>query len=168
MASQPSEDRRNQLCRHSMLRLRSKQPKKRVDALERKFDELERLTRQIDPKVIAGTSADLTKRVTTLETLVKALGQASAATKGAGAVISAEAMAKAGLMTSDEINKLMKDAYDKQNAAYAKGIQTMNQKYVAQQQELAKTAQEAGKTAVLEGRLKALEAQMAAASAQRK
>lgn len=140
-----------------------KAAEKRVDALERKFDELEKLTRQIDPKVIAGTSADLTKRVTTLETLVKALGQASAATKGAGAVMSAEAMRKAGLMTGDEINKLLKDAYDKQNAAYTKGIQTMNQKYISQQQELAKTAEEAGKAAVLEGRLKMLETQVAAA-----
>lgn len=141
-----------------------KAAEKRVDGLERKFEEFDKLTRQIDIKALG----DVAKRVATLETLVKALGQASASTKGAGAVISAEAMAKAGLMTSDEINKLMKDAYDKQNAAFAKGIQTMNQKYVAQQQELAKAADEAGKAAVLEGRLKALEAQVTAALAQRK
>lgn len=59
----------------------------------------------------------MAKRVATLETLVKSLAQASAANKGAGAVMSAEAMSKAGLMTGDEINKLLKEAYDKQNAA---------------------------------------------------
>lgn len=141
-----------------------KAAEKRVDGLERKFEEFDKLTRQIDIKAIG----DVAKRVATLETLVKSLAQASAANKGTGGVISAEAMSKAGLMTSDEINKLMKDAYDKQNAAYTKGIQAMNQKYVSQQQELNKTAEEAGKAAVLEGRLKVLESQVAAALAQRK
>jgi len=105
--------------------------------------------------------ADLTKRVTTLETLVKALGQASTASKGAGAVMSAEAMRKAGLMTEDEINKLLKEAYDKQTAVMMKEAQLMNQKLVAQGQEVTKTV-------VLETRLKTLEAQVAAALAQRK
>jgi hypothetical protein len=148
-----------------------KAAEKRVDALERKFDEFEKLTRQIDIKTLGGMAtsiADLTKRVTTLETLVKALGQASTASKGAGAMMSAEAMKKAGLMTGDEIGKLMKDAYDKQNAVIVKEAQTMNQKIVAQQQELAKAAQEAGKAAFLEARLKTLEAQVAAALAQKK
>jgi hypothetical protein len=141
-----------------------KAAEKRVDGLERKFEEFDKLTRQIDIKAIG----DVAKRVATLETLVKSLAQASAANKGAGAVMSAEAMSKAGLMTGDEINKLLKEAYEKQNAAYTKGIQAMNQKYVSQQQELAKTSEEAGKAAVLEGRLKVLESQVAAALAQRK
>ena len=62
-----------------------KAAEKRVDGLERKFDEFEKLTRQIDIKAIGGMAtavADLTKRVTTLEALVKALGQASAASMG--------------------------------------------------------------------------------------
>jgi hypothetical protein len=141
-----------------------KAAEKRIDGLERKFDEFEKLTRQIDIKALAGMAtsiADLTKRVTTLETLVKALGQASTASKGAGAVMSAEAMRKAGLMTEDEINKLLKEAYDKQTAVMMKEAQVMNQKLVAQQQELTKTG-------VLEARLKTLEAQVAAALAQRK
>ncbi|SRR6266481_3180775 len=141
-----------------------KSAEKRVDGLERKFDEFEKLTRQIDIKALAGMAtsiADLTKRVTTLETLVKALGQASTASKGAGAVMSAEAMRKAGLMTEDEINKLLKEAYDKQTAVMMKEAQVMNQKLVAQGQELTKTV-------VLETRLKTLEAQVAAALAQRK
>ena len=140
-----------------------KAAEKRVDALERKFDEFEKLTRQIDIKAIGGMAtavADLTKRVTTLEMLVKALGQASAAGKGAGAVMNAEAMKKAGLMTEDEINKLLKSAYEKQNAVIVKEAQTMNQKLVAQQQEIVKAN-------VLESRLKTLEAQVAAALAQK-
>jgi hypothetical protein len=145
-----------------------KAAEKRVDGLERKFEEFEKLTRQIDIKTLGTSIADLTKRVTTLETLVKALGQASAANKANAAVMSAEAMEKAGLMTSDEINKLLKDAYDKQSAAWAKETQATNQKIVAQQQELSKAAQDATKALVLEVRLKTLEAQVAAALAQKK
>jgi len=140
-----------------------KAAEKRVDGLERKFDEFEKLTRQIDIKAIGGMAtavADLTKRVTTLETLVKALGQASTASKGAGAVMNAEAMKKAGLMTEDEINKLLKAAYDKQNAVIVKETQTMSQKLVAQQQEIVKAN-------VLESRLKMLETQVATALAQK-
>jgi hypothetical protein len=136
-----------------------KAAEKRVDGLERKFEEFEKLTRQIDIKALGGMGTsitDLTKRVTTLETFVKALGQASAASKGAGAVMSAEAMKKAGLMTQDEINKLLKEAYDKQTAVMVKEAQVTNQKLFAQQQELTKTV-------VLETRLKTLEAQVAAA-----
>lgn len=141
-----------------------KAAEKRVDGLERKFDEFEKLTRQIDIKSIG----DVAKRVATLETLVKALGQASTANKANAAVISAEAMKKAGLMTADEVEKLLKEAYDKQSAAWAKEAQTTNQKIVAQQQELIKASQEATKTVVLETRLKTLEAQIATALAQRK
>lgn len=141
----------------------AKATEKRIDALERKFDEFEKVTRQIDLKAVAGSAAavvDLTKRVITLETLVKALGQASAASKGAGAVISAEAMAKAGLMNEEEIKKLINDAYAKQNAAITKETLALTQKLSAQ-------AQEAGKAAMLEGRLKVLEGQVAAAMARK-
>jgi hypothetical protein len=144
----------------------AKATEKRIDGLERKVDEFEKLTRQIDVRAIAGVAtavADLTKRVTTLETLVKALGQASTASKGAGAVISAEAMARAGIMTDKEINKLLDDAYAKQNAVIVKEAKAMNQKLIVQGQELAKAAQDAGKAAVLDARVKALEAQMATA-----
>jgi hypothetical protein len=144
-----------------------KAAEKRVDGLERKFDEFDKLSRQIDFKTIGGLAADLTKRITTLETLVKALGQASAASKGAGAVMSAEAMSKAGLMKDDEVKKLLKDAYDKQNAAIVKETMAMNQKIIAQQQELGKMAQEAGKAAIVEARLKVLEGQVIAALAKK-
>src|SRR3954468_2532302 len=152
MASKLSEMTGNRIMPPFNAEVALKSAEKRVDALERKFDEIDKLTRQVDLKEIAGVASavgDLAKRVVTLETLVKALGQANTASKGAGGVMSAEAFKKAGLMTSDEINKLLNDAYAKQNAAMVKETLALSQKVTVQ-------AQETAKTAILEARLKVL------------
>ena len=127
-------------------------PEVAIKAVEKRMSAMEKLVD--DVKSLADITKDiagLTKRVVTLESIVKALGQASVASKGAGAVLTAEALAKADLLTASQVNKLLEDANAKQTAA-------VTQKIVAQQQEIAKAVS-------LDGRLKQVEAQIAQAIA---